>query len=97
MCLCHFGVNFTDASRRHVHLHVQQLGSCIVEMGDHCLHVMQAFAAEAADQVNGGKVKEMPTSFTTKSELASILTSIIFLCGPIHSAVNFAQVFSLAC
>ena len=58
---------------------------------------MQAFATEAADQVNGGKVKEMPTSITTKSELASILTTVIFLGGPIHSAVNFAQVISLAC
>jgi len=52
---------------------------------------LQAWAAELSDQTNGGKVKGMPTSFTSVEELIEIITTIIFICGPQHSAVNYAQ------
>ncbi|AFZ14357.1 Arachidonate 15-lipoxygenase [Crinalium epipsammum PCC 9333] len=55
---------------------------------------LQAWAKELSDQsaqTNGGKVKGMPTSFTTVQELIEIVTTIIFICGPQHSAVNYAQ------
>jgi arachidonate 15-lipoxygenase len=44
-----------------------------------------------SDQTNGGKVKGMPASFTSVEELIEIVTTIIFICGPQHSAVNYAQ------
>lgn len=53
---------------------------------------LQAWAAELSDRTNnGGNVKGMPTSFTTVEELIEIVTTIIFICGPQHSAVNYAQ------
>lgn len=52
---------------------------------------LQAWASELADQSNGGKVKGMPKNFTTVEDLIEIVTTIIFICGPQHSAVNFAQ------
>jgi arachidonate 15-lipoxygenase len=52
---------------------------------------LQAWAKELSDQTNGGKVKGMPASFSTVEELIEIVTTIIFICGPQHSAVNFAQ------
>ena len=53
---------------------------------------LQAWASELSDQTNnGGKVKGMPASFTTVKELIEIVTTIIFICGPQHSAVNYAQ------
>jgi arachidonate 15-lipoxygenase len=52
---------------------------------------LQAWASELSDQTNGGKVKGMPASFTNVEELIEIVTTIIFICGPQHSAVNFAQ------
>jgi arachidonate 15-lipoxygenase len=52
---------------------------------------LQAWASELSDQSNGGKVKGMPTSFASVEELIEIVTTIIFICGPQHSAVNFAQ------
>jgi arachidonate 15-lipoxygenase len=52
---------------------------------------LQAWARELADQNNGGKVKEMPDSFTSVETLIEIVTTIIFICGPQHSAINFAQ------
>jgi arachidonate 15-lipoxygenase len=52
---------------------------------------LQAWASELSAQSNGGKVKGMPKSFTTVEDLIEIVTTIIFICGPQHSAVNFAQ------
>jgi arachidonate 15-lipoxygenase len=52
---------------------------------------LQAWAKELADPVTGGKVKGMPSSFNTVEELIEIVTTIIFICGPQHSAVNFGQ------
>lgn len=54
---------------------------------------LQAWAKElsAPKAEKGGKVKGMPTSFTNVEELIEIVTTIIFICGPQHSAVNFAQ------
>lgn len=52
---------------------------------------LQAWASELSDQSNGGKVKGMPENFTTVEDLIEIVTTIIFICGPQHSAVNFAQ------
>jgi arachidonate 15-lipoxygenase len=52
---------------------------------------LQAWAAELSDQTNGGKVKGMPNRIGNLAELIEIVTTIIFTCGPQHSAVNFAQ------
>lgn len=52
---------------------------------------LQAWASELSDQTNGGKVKGMPASFTSVEELIEIVTTIIFICGPQHSAINYAQ------
>ena len=52
---------------------------------------LQAWAFELSDQTKGGKVKGMPTNFTDIQELIEIVTTVIFICGPQHSAVNFAQ------
>jgi arachidonate 15-lipoxygenase len=52
---------------------------------------LQAWAAELANQTTGGKVKGMPDRITNVTELIEIITTIIFTCGPQHSAVNFAQ------
>jgi arachidonate 15-lipoxygenase len=52
---------------------------------------LQAWAAELSNQTTGGKVKGMPSKINTVAELAQIVTTIIFTCGPQHSAVNFPQ------
>lgn len=52
---------------------------------------MQDWARECGDQKSGGRVKGMPSQIKKRSVLSDILTSIIFVCGPHHSAVNFAQ------
>jgi arachidonate 15-lipoxygenase len=52
---------------------------------------LQAWASELSDQINGGKVNGMPKSFNNVEELIDIVATIIFICGPQHSAVNFAQ------
>jgi arachidonate 15-lipoxygenase len=52
---------------------------------------LQAWAAELSNQTNGGKVKGMPSHIQTVNELIEIVTTVIFICGPQHSAVNFAQ------
>jgi arachidonate 15-lipoxygenase len=52
---------------------------------------LQAWARELADQNLGGKVKGMPNRIGTVEELIEIVTTILFICGPQHSAVNFAQ------
>lgn len=54
---------------------------------------LQAWAKELSDPQtnNGGKVEGMPNTFTNVEELIEIVTTIIFICGPQHSAVNYAQ------
>jgi len=39
----------------------------------------------------GGKVKGMPQRIDTVQQLIEIVTTVIFTCGPQHSAVNFTQ------
>ncbi|MGL5833081.1 MAG: lipoxygenase family protein [Waterburya sp.] len=51
---------------------------------------LQNWAKELAAE-NGGKIKDMPSSIKTIAELIEIITTIIFTCGPQHSAVNFPQ------
>jgi arachidonate 15-lipoxygenase len=52
---------------------------------------LQAWASELSDQTNGGKVKGMRSHIATVDELIEIVTTVIFICGPQHSVVNFAQ------
>ncbi len=52
---------------------------------------LQAWAQELTDQVAGGKVKGMPSQIETVEELIEIVTTIIFISGPFHSAINFPQ------
>jgi arachidonate 15-lipoxygenase len=54
---------------------------------------LQDWAKELAAPIanNGGAVNGMPTSFTNVEDLIEIVTTIIFICGPQHSAVNYSQ------
>lgn len=45
---------------------------------------------------DGGKVKGMPDKINSIEDLIEIVTTIIFICGPQHSAVNFPQYEYLA-
>ncbi|WP_333028792.1 MULTISPECIES: lipoxygenase family protein [unclassified Microcoleus] len=51
---------------------------------------LQTWAQELASE-NGGKVKGMPSKIDTVEQLIKIVTTVIFTCGPQHSAVNFPQ------
>jgi len=51
---------------------------------------LQAWAAELADP-NQGNLKGMPAHIDNVEELIKLVTTIIFICGPQHSAVNYAQ------
>ncbi|MEG4169262.1 MULTISPECIES: lipoxygenase family protein [unclassified Microcoleus] len=51
---------------------------------------LQTWAQELASN-EGGKVKGMPQRIDTVEQLIAIVTTIIFTCGPQHSAVNFPQ------
>ena len=51
---------------------------------------LQAWAKELSDP-QGGNVKGMPNQIRTVDELIKIITTVIFICGPQHSAVNFPQ------
>ncbi len=51
---------------------------------------LQQWAAELAS-ADGGKVAKMPEKISDIEELIEIITTIIFICGPQHSAVNFPQ------
>ncbi len=51
---------------------------------------LQSWAKELASD-EGGKVKGMPSKIDTIEQLIKIVTTIIFTCGPQHSAVNFPQ------
>ena len=52
---------------------------------------LQAWALELSDQTKGGKVNGMPPRIDTVNQLIEIVTTVIFTCGPKHSAVNFPQ------
>lgn len=51
---------------------------------------LQKWAEELAS-ADGGKVPDMPEKISNIGELIEIVTTIIFICGPQHSAVNFSQ------
>ncbi len=51
---------------------------------------LQDWARELCSR-DGGRVKGFPESIRTLSELTTILTTVIFTCGPQHAAVNFPQ------
>ncbi len=52
---------------------------------------LQAWANESADQTNGGNVNGMPAKIENMEQLIKLATTIVFTCGPQHSAVNFSQ------
>lgn len=54
---------------------------------------LQGWAQElAADRADGGAhIRGMPGAIDNLEKLVEIITTIIFTCGPLHSAVNFAQ------
>ncbi|MDP8934638.1 MAG: lipoxygenase [Cyanobacteriota bacterium] len=51
---------------------------------------LQTWAKELASD-NGGKVKGVPQRIDTVEQLIEIVTTVIFMCGPQHSAVNYPQ------
>ena len=51
---------------------------------------LQGWIAELVAQ-DGGRVKGVPQRIDTLSQLVDIVTAIIFICGPQHSAVNYTQ------
>jgi arachidonate 15-lipoxygenase len=51
---------------------------------------LQAWARELVSQ-KGGRVKGMSDRIDTLEQLVEIVTTIIYICGPQHSAVNFPQ------
>ncbi|MEA5575817.1 lipoxygenase family protein [Anabaena sp. UHCC 0451] len=51
---------------------------------------LQAWARELVAQ-DGGRVKGMSDRIDTLEQLVKIVTTIIYICGPQHSAVNFPQ------
>ncbi|MGL5065393.1 MAG: lipoxygenase family protein [Microcoleus sp.] len=51
---------------------------------------LQNWAAELASET-GGRVKGMPAKIDTVQQLIEIVTTVIFTCGPQHSAVNYPQ------
>ena len=51
---------------------------------------LQAWSAELVSS-EGGRVRGMPAKIATVDELIEIVTTIIFICGPQHSAVNYTQ------
>jgi arachidonate 15-lipoxygenase len=52
---------------------------------------LQAWTSELADRTNGGNVNGMPAKIESIEQLIKLATTIIFTCGPQHSAVNFSQ------
>ncbi|MDB9375228.1 lipoxygenase family protein [Nodularia sphaerocarpa] len=51
---------------------------------------LQAWARELVAE-DGGRVKGMSDRIDTLEKLVKIVTTIIYICGPLHSAVNFPQ------
>ena len=56
---------------------------------------IQAWARELAS-ANDGNVAGMPAPINTVDQLQKVLTTVIFTCGPQHSAVNYTQYDSMA-
>jgi arachidonate 15-lipoxygenase len=55
---------------------------------------LQAWSAELASQdaaANGGRVAGMPERIDSIGLLQKILTTVIWICGPLHSMLNFSQ------
>lgn len=53
---------------------------------------LKAWAEELSGKANNKiKAPGMPQSITSKAQLIEILTTLIFTCGPQHTAVNFPQ------
>jgi arachidonate 15-lipoxygenase len=55
---------------------------------------IQAWARELASQdssQNGGRIAGMPERIDSIALLQEILTTIIWICGPLHSMLNFSQ------
>jgi arachidonate 15-lipoxygenase len=55
---------------------------------------LQAWAAELASQdmaQNGGRIAGMPERIDSVGLLQELLTTIIWICGPLHSMLNFSQ------
>jgi PHP family Zn ribbon phosphoesterase len=52
---------------------------------------LQAWATDLATE---GAVSGMPRRFESVAELTDIVTNVIFICGPQHSALNFTQVLN---
>lgn len=48
--------------------------------------------AWADDLANKGDVHGMPDKIESVKQLTAIVTNVIFICGPQHSAINFTQV-----
>jgi arachidonate 15-lipoxygenase len=53
---------------------------------------LQAWAHDIATE---GNVNGMPDKIDSVDQLVGIITTVIFICGPQHSAVNFPQVCTL--
>jgi len=53
-------------------------------------HELQNWARELTAD-NGGRVVGMPNKIETVDQLIDIVTIVIFICAPLHSALNFAQ------
>lgn len=51
---------------------------------------LQNWARELVAE-NGGRVKGFPDKIATVEQLIDIATIVIFTCGPLHSALNFAS------
>jgi arachidonate 15-lipoxygenase len=51
---------------------------------------LQAWAQELAAE-DGGRVAGMPAQIDTLALLQELLTTVIWICGPLHSMLNFAQ------
>ena len=51
---------------------------------------LQNWARELVAE-NGGRVKGFPDKIETVEQLIDVATIVIFTCGPLHSALNFAQ------
>jgi arachidonate 15-lipoxygenase len=51
---------------------------------------LQAWAKEITAE-DGGRIKGLPTPIETVEQLISVMTNLLFIVGPQHAAVNFAQ------
>ncbi|MES2640500.1 MAG: lipoxygenase family protein [Myxococcota bacterium] len=55
-------------------------------------HEVQAWFQELrAPSPHGGAVRGLPETLDTLDTLCEMITTVLFLCGPLHSAVNYSQ------